>query len=374
MNEISTESQETAKQVQKENRQIITPYAFQVSPDLFGKPLASPTRRGLAILIDLFCVGLLSGISGNALAVLTAALMIFVSGRLKRKGKPAFLINLLRSLGILMILLAMFGFYDQFQQSGQQESAGSNQHVIEKLAVGGAYLYRLNQIPESIETGECDSKQLCLESIADDMAIDLSQMDLTDNEATIFMQEFAELISESLTPEQAASFTQRVLDKFEPTQPLTNVETEKSEKIEKLKEIDKIIEQAVVTKAEEYQPSESKYSILNWIKGLAAELGIGFGWAALYFTALTGLFKGQTIGKKLLGIKIIKLDGSAMSTWESFGRYGGYGAGIATGLLGFLQIFWDPNRQAIQDKISETLVINTRKPHQTNTNNGSNEV
>jgi hypothetical protein len=31
-------------------------------------------------------------------------------------------------------------------------------------------------------------------------------------------------------------------------------------------------------------------------------------------------------------------------------------------LSGFLQVYWDPNRQAIQDKISETLVINIRKP------------
>jgi uncharacterized RDD family membrane protein YckC len=43
--------------------------------------------------------------------------------------------------------------------------------------------------------------------------------------------------------------------------------------------------------------------------------------------------------------------------WDSFGRYGGYGAGLATGLLGFIQIYWDPNRQAIHDKISATIVI-----------------
>ncbi len=42
---------------------------------------------------------------------------------------------------------------------------------------------------------------------------------------------------------------------------------------------------------------------------------------------------------------------------DCFGRYGGYGAGFATGLLGFLQVYWDPNRQAIQDKISATVVI-----------------
>ena len=47
--------------------------------------------------------------------------------------------------------------------------------------------------------------------------------------------------------------------------------------------------------------------------------------------------------------------------WDSFGRYGGYGAGLATGLLGFLQIYWDPNRQAIHDKISSTIVIDVTK-------------
>jgi len=33
------------------------------------------------------------------------------------------------------------------------------------------------------------------------------------------------------------------------------------------------------------------------------------------------------------------------------------GAGLASGLLGFLQIYWDPNHQGIQDKISATVVI-----------------
>ena len=47
--------------------------------------------------------------------------------------------------------------------------------------------------------------------------------------------------------------------------------------------------------------------------------------------------------------------------WLSFERAGGYAAGFATGLLGFAQIFWDPNRQAIHDKVSETIVIQDGK-------------
>ena len=108
------------------------------------------------------------------------------------------------------------------------------------------------------------------------------------------------------------------------------------------------------------EPSANTYSIVAWFKGLITELGLGFGWAALYYSVFTAWFNGKTPGKRLLNIQVLKLDGSGLSLWESFGRYGGYGAGLATGLLGFVQIYWDPNRQAIQDKISETLVISTR--------------
>ena len=100
------------------------------------------------------------------------------------------------------------------------------------------------------------------------------------------------------------------------------------------------------------------YKGFAWLQGLIEDLGIGFGWAAFYFTVFTAIWHGQTPGKKLLRIRVIQLDGTALSIWDSFGRYGGYGAGIATGLLGFAQIYWDPNRQAIHDKISATIVIN----------------
>lgn len=109
--------------------------------------------------------------------------------------------------------------------------------------------------------------------------------------------------------------------------------------------------------SEEAEDSGSSTGIIAWIKAFLEDLGIGFGLAMLYFSVLTTRMQGQTFGKRLLGIRVVLLDGSTPSWWQAFGRYGGYGAGFATGLLGFLQIFWDPNRQAIQDKISETLVI-----------------
>ncbi|HEX8906136.1 MAG TPA: RDD family protein [Longimicrobiaceae bacterium] len=97
--------------------------------------------------------------------------------------------------------------------------------------------------------------------------------------------------------------------------------------------------------------------LLEWLD----DLGIGIGWTGLYFTAFTALWKGQTPGKKLFGIRVLRLDGLPMTLWASFERFGGYAAGLFTGLTGYLQVFWDRNRQAIQDKISETVVIRERR-------------
>jgi uncharacterized RDD family membrane protein YckC len=122
-------------------------------------------------------------------------------------------------------------------------------------------------------------------------------------------------------------------------------------------DISSLIKEEIV-KEEISEPEKNIYSLVTLFKGLIKDLGLEFGWAAFYFTALTALWHGQTLGKKLLKIRVLQLDGTPLSLWDSFGRYGGYGAGIATGMLGFIQIYWDPNRQAIHDKISATVVVN----------------
>ena len=67
-------------------------------------------------------------------------------------------------------------------------------------------------------------------------------------------------------------------------------------------------------------------------------------------------WKGQTIGKRLLRVRVLRLDGGPITWWVAFERAGGYAAGLATGFLGFLQVFWDANRQMIHDRIVGTVV------------------
>jgi len=110
------------------------------------------------------------------------------------------------------------------------------------------------------------------------------------------------------------------------------------------------------------QDESPQPSMIDWLNGALSDLGLSFGWAALYFSVMMVWMSGQTPGKRLFGITVLRVDGGTISLWDAFGRYGGYSAGLATGLLGFLQIYWDPNRQAIHDKISETVVVDLRKP------------
>ena len=66
---------------------------------------------------------------------------------------------------------------------------------------------------------------------------------------------------------------------------------------------------------------------------------------------------GQTPGKRLAGLRVIRLDGKPLGWWIAFERFGGYAASFSVGLLGFAQILWDRNRQGLHDKACETVVI-----------------
>ena len=91
-------------------------------------------------------------------------------------------------------------------------------------------------------------------------------------------------------------------------------------------------------------------------------LGLRFGWAIAYFSLLPFWWQGQTVGKRLFGLRVVELTGKPLGLMTCFGRYGGYAAGLATGGMGFLQVLWDPNRQAVEDKLAHTVVVDLRGP------------
>lgn len=116
--------------------------------------------------------------------------------------------------------------------------------------------------------------------------------------------------------------------------------------------------EAQLAEAKKPQP----WSLQRELRRLGRSLGATFGWGIVYFSLLPAFWNGQTLGKRLLRLKVVELAGQPMTVMRCLRRYGGYAAGMATGGLGFAQALWDVNRQAIQDRAAHTVVLDLREP------------
>lgn len=118
------------------------------------------------------------------------------------------------------------------------------------------------------------------------------------------------------------------------------------------------IEQLEAELAAARKPSTQR--LRDRLGGWLDDLGAGLGWGVVYFSLLPAWWGGQTLGKRLLRLRVVELTGKPMTVMRSLKRYGGYAAGLATGGLGLLQVLWDPNRQGLQDKAAHTVVLDLR--------------
>jgi hypothetical protein len=126
---------------------------------------------------------------------------------------------------------------------------------------------------------------------------------------------------------------------------------------EKSAEVRIALLQAQLAEARKPKSFNLKDQLHEW----ADDVGLGLSWAIAYFSLLPVWWQGQTLGKRVFGLRVVELTGKPLTVMRAFKRYGGYAAGMATGLFGFVQVFWDPNRQAIQDKTAHTVVIDLRR-------------
>ena len=354
---------------EEETKQYLTPFAFKMDKSLFGLPLASPEKRGIALLIDFSLIAVLSGTTGNILALAIAITLYYLGNKkraqargktkgYKRRAILRFIAGLMLFVIILDTLPNLLDSPDVAQVSLAEESIS----MTESIALTSTAF----AVVKKIEDSDCQAYN-CWENEFDSLAkylamisyqgkIKISKTQLNElfidlsKETKLPLEEQKQLIS-ILTDSYDQEYLEfsRSTDFLENDQSLTDISVN-----DLVKSYDK---GSVITE----KKSKPVYSLIEWAKGIIDDLGLGFGWAAFYFTVFISLNSGQTLGKKILGIKVLQLDGTPLSIWDSFGRYGGYGAGLATGLLGFIQIYWDPNKQAIHDQISSTVVIDVRK-------------
>lgn len=351
----------------KDPKQIITPFAFSIHPELLGLPLATPKRRLLALFLDLIIASILTNLGSFLLAFLASGIFFWLA--IRTKGLIWWR-NLLRYsiAGFASILVFSFSFYfltdsskdDQEQLTESQQALNAtidsssiatnsevdfteltkkflevdytNEEDIERLgqeleAEFGVQEERIKQDNEALNSKFFESSfVLLLTNFSraiqqkDSLAIDSLQGTLY---PIIASKEIAEFRSD-----------------------ISSLKSQKSDLQDRNEELREVIDNPTFSRT---------------LKATAEDFGLTFGWIGVYFVLTLALFKGRTLGKKLLGIQVVRLNNKPIGIWYSFERFGGYAAGIATGLLGFFQIFWDPNRQAIHDKIAGTVVIDLRE-------------
>jgi len=79
------------------------------------------------------------------------------------------------------------------------------------------------------------------------------------------------------------------------------------------------------------------------------------GWVIWWFIVAP---RGQNPGKALIGIRVIRTDGSAVRTGGMFVRgLAGWLAGLIPLYLDYLWILWDKDAQTIHDKLVNTVVV-----------------
>lgn len=371
---------------------FITPDAFSVHPSLVGQPLARPARRLAAMLLDLLIVAILVRAGGAVLLGLAAAWFAFrAAGRLTGTAtRPVGrMVRLsVRACGALILFIVATSVWGK-GAGALKNGFGTRVSVAAADAPGGtaprgmagreAVAFGGHVLALQRTTDDADARRRMGELAAGFRTTGMSEEDVSQSLHDLFegadeeRREWLDGIIQStlappaaapaaspdslarayaaavqagdtaaaraLRPRVASALARDSLDYLR-----GQVREARDERKAAAAELEKLEDRGLLA------------SLLHFLE----DLGIGFGWTGLYFTAFVALWRGQTPAKRLLGVRVVRLDGRPMTWLSAFERFGGYAAGLVTGLLGFAQVYWDRNRQMIHDKIVETVVVRER--------------
>lgn len=327
-----------------DSRSVVTQHAFRIAPPLLGLPLASPWRRLAAMSVDGLLVVMVSDAGGVMLAAV-AAIFAYSWLRSRAKARDSKRSRLGRGfsasgyllLAIMIFAIAVSLLEPLWQFVGKE---WSSEDSAEESSSEGLQL----DPAEAIAFGVAAARlQACDTAVCRSQATQVAAGSLADTKSPL-QQRLAAL--DSLIDEATDDSDERQALREQARSKLAVPPTLEADA-------------PPTTDSPQHKPEPKKreYSLLKQLLALLDDLGLSLGWAAAYFTLFTTLWAGQTPGKRLFGIRVVQLTGKPLSYWDSFERFGGYAAGFTTGLLGFVQVFWKPNRQAIQDQLTFTAVI-----------------
>ena len=356
-------------------RSIVTPDAFSVHPSLLGTPLANPSRRALAILIDLLVVALVTALTSGFWFILGVVVAAFFFSRATKPGKegrrsPALRFFLgcmgVTALSFTVVAVVVVRLVNQsgdiLGPDGPAVTVGIDGREVEALGELGLR-EAFGGLQESLRLASADTPEEAVRLVTLlgrrllDAGTPLDEVE--DALADIIPDEVEGADGEDLLAQAMSALSS--IPGSEPGEgpPEAARLAEAMDLVsDTLGELERELERAeselAVVRA---RLEEDEGGLVTWFSDRVESLGFGLGWWTMYFAILMPWMRGQTPGKRALGIRVVRLDGQPVTWWHAFERAGGYAAGLATGTLGFAQIYWDPNRQGIHDKVAGTVVV-----------------
>lgn len=389
----------------RDPRTIVTPDAFRVAPDLLGLPLAGPMRRALGMLIDLMIIGVFALLGWTA-TLAFIAFMLIVHFTAKGSSFGHALVRLpVRALALTLLAVLVLGRPVSWVSSVVEDLAGPQlASVTGGPSDGGATLEADGGLtleadddagalisPADLLRSGADAIRFArtrdsteARTLARSLAERLRRQGLTPAEITEVLGELGADSTKAPAKWRAVRLEAARLDsarrelRASEDSLLAAYFTAVQEDTARARILRPLIVEALsgdtiqalssrlerregeLLEAHEELEERSGFSLLRLAGNLAEDLGLGFGLSGVYFTLFTVWWRGRTPGKRIVGELVVKLNGEPMTWWDSFNRFGGYAAGIATGTLGFLELIWDANRQAAHDKMVGTVVLRTR--------------
>lgn len=336
-------------------RDIVTPYAFTVDEALLGTPLAAPWQRLVAFLIDLAIAGFIANVAGGLVSLVVVYVFYRVATRKeiaiswKRWARGCLVI--IAGAVLFGITIALVEDAHEWGPSGPGLRAllpGVSPKTTELRESGdedmdpeasGEQPERIEIQPDSATVPSVSNKRLA----QIDSAEVRRQSTVLDRYARALVSRDSAVLDSLASPAQSIVAGDRI----------SALESRLSSLSQQYYQVE--------DEKDRLQQQVQNPSVLRMARATANDFGITVGWVGLYFTLFLAWWGGRTPGKYLVGIRVVRLSGEPLSLWFAFERFGGYAAGIATGMLGFVQIYWDPNRQGIHDRVARTVVIRTGK-------------
>jgi uncharacterized RDD family membrane protein YckC len=378
-------------------RTEVTDHIYRVTGELLGTPLAGPWRRAAAIVVDILAIALLANAPSVVFGIATAYVLLRASRPAGAGGVIRRSVRAVTRTGaavmIFVVAVSLWNIVGGLRQERAQVSAAIDGDGVVSGRAGmlaGAEILALTMADDETEARRRAASVARRLEGAGFQEGEVAEL-LVGIGASRADRPWVALVVDSIAADLRSAFPGPAAGAEAPAPPpeamipafALAIESGDSAEIARLRnevaprlaadtigalqaalerqrtqveELSERLDEA----GDDLEEAREGGGIMGFLRNIGEDLGLGLGWSGLYFTAFVVLWRGQTPGKRLVGVRVVRLDGIPIGWWAAFERFGGYAAGLATGLLGFLQVFWDPNRQAVQDKISGTVVIQDR--------------